>query len=82
MDELVNPMEKMTKHLPSLTLQHYILKKNGYNQHFFHRDFNVVEIKLIFCNGMNILYCTLIKPMLKYGHYHVDKFERKVVTNI
>ncbi len=40
MDELINPMEMMTKNVPNLTLQHYILKKNGYNRYFFHKDFD------------------------------------------
>ncbi len=59
-DELVNSMEKKTKNLPSLTFQYYILKKNVYN----HNCFNVIENKLIFCNGVKILYSTLIKPIL------------------
>ncbi len=65
---------KTTKTVPSLTLQHYILKKNGYNHHFNYRDFDVIENKPIFCNDINILYCTLIKLVLKYGPYHVDSF--------
>ncbi len=77
MDELVNSMEKMVKKIPSLTLQHYVFKKNGYNHHFFHRDFYVIENKLIFCNSINILYCKLIKPVLKYGPCHVEYFEKK-----
>ncbi len=50
---------------------------------FFHRDFDVIENKLIFCNGINILYCTLIKLVVKYGPYHVDSFEKKLmpITN-
>ncbi len=64
MDELVNRMEMMTKNVQSLTLQHYVLK----------RDFNVIKNKLIFFNGINILYCTLIKPVLKCGPHHVDSF--------
>ncbi len=82
MDELVNPMEKMTKNVQSLTLQHYVLKKNEYERHFFHRDFDVIENKLIFCNALNILYCTLIKSVLKYGTYHVHSFEKNVDANI
>ncbi len=75
--ELVNLMDMMTKNVSSLTLQHYVLIKNRYNHHFFHRDFDVIENKLIFCNGgINILYCTLIKPVLKYDPYHVDRFEK------
>ncbi len=35
MDELVNIMEMIIKSVPSVTLQHYTLKKNGYNRHFF-----------------------------------------------
>ncbi len=82
MDELLNHIEKMTNNVPSLTLQHYVLKKNRYNSHFFHIDINVIENNLIFCNGINILYCTLIKPVLNYGPYHVDSFEKIVETNI
>ncbi len=82
MDELINPMENIAKNVPSLTLQHYVLKKNGYNRHFFHRDFNVIKKKLIFCYGINILYCTLIKPVRKYSPYHVDRFEEKKLTQI
>ncbi len=48
MDELVNPMEKMTKNVRSLTLQHYFLKKNRYKSHFFHRNFDVIEKKTHF----------------------------------
>ncbi len=81
MNELDNPMEKMTKNVPSLTLQHYILKKNGYQHYFFHKDFDVIKNKLIFCNGINILYCTLIKPALKYGLYYVHSFGKED-TNI
>ncbi len=76
MDVLVNPMAKTSKNVPILTLQHYVLKKNGYNRHCFHREFNVIENKLIFCNSINILYCTLIKAVLKYDPYHVDSFEK------
>ncbi len=73
MDELVTPMEKMTKDVPCLTLRYYVLKNHRYNRHFFHRYFDVIENKLIFCNGINILYCTLIKPVLKYVPYgHID----------
>ncbi len=61
MDELVNSVEKMTNNVPSLTLQRYVLKKNGYiYSPFFQRDFDVIENKLIFCNVINILYCILI----------------------
>ncbi len=77
MDGLANPTDKMTKNVQSLTIQHYVLKKNGYNHHFFHRDFDVIMNKLIFVNGINILYCTLIKPVLKYGPDHIDSFETK-----
>ncbi len=35
MDELVNPIEMLTKNVPSLTLQHYILKKNNIIMIFF-----------------------------------------------
>ncbi len=42
----------------------------------FHKDFDVIENKLIFCNGINILHCTLIKPVVKYGLYRVDSFEK------
>ncbi len=60
MDELVKAMEKMTKNVPSLTLEHYVLKENGYSRHFVHRDFDVIMNKVMFCNSINILYCTLI----------------------
>ncbi len=35
MDVLVNYMEKMTIHVSSLTIEYYVLKKNGYNHNFF-----------------------------------------------
>ncbi len=76
MDELGNSIEQMTKHVPSLNVQHYVLKKNGYIRHFVHRHFDVIEIEFIFCNGINILYGALIKPVLKYRPYHVDSFEK------
>ncbi len=82
MDELVNPMEKMTKNLPSLILEHYVLKKDGYNHYFSHRDFDVIKNKFILGNGVNILFCTLLKPVLKYCPYYVDSFEKKVGANI
>ncbi len=49
---------------------------------FFNRDFDVINNKLIFCNGIKILYCTLIKPVLKYDPYHGDSFEINVDANI
>ncbi len=48
-------------------------KKCGYNHHVFS------ENKHIFCNGINISYCTLIKPDLKYGPYHVNRFVKKLM---
>ncbi len=71
----------MSTNMPSITLQHYVLKKNGYNQHFFQR-FQCYREETHFCNAINILYCTLIKPVLKYGPYHVDSFEKSVDTII
>ncbi len=63
--------------MPSLTFQHYVLNKNRYNPHFFFTDIDVIKNKLIFCNSINVLYCTLIKPDLTYGPHHVDIFEKK-----
>ncbi len=31
----VNSMETITKDVLNITLQHYVLKKNRYNRHFF-----------------------------------------------
>ncbi len=61
MDVLVNYMDKMTIYVSRLTIEYYVLKKNGYNHNFFHRDFDVSENKSIFCNCINILYCTFLK---------------------
>ncbi len=72
MSELVNHMAKMTRNVPSIILQHYVLKKNGYIRHIFHIYFDVTENKLISCNDINILNCTLIKPVLKSVPYHED----------
>ncbi len=80
MDELDNPMEKMTKNVPRLTFQHYVLKKNGYNHHLFHRDFDVN--KLIFCKWYPHIVLHFNKPVLKYNIYHLDSFEKKVDANI
>ncbi len=76
MDVLVMYIETRTKHVPNLTLQHYVLKYNWYNHQCFHRDFNVSKNKPIFCNSINILCFTLLKPILKYDPYHVDRFEK------
>ncbi len=34
MDVLVNYMDKMTIHVSSLTIEYYVLKRNGYNHKF------------------------------------------------
>ncbi len=34
MNVLVNFMDKMTIHLSRLTIEYYVLKKNGYNHNF------------------------------------------------
>ncbi len=77
MDELVISMEKLTKNMTRLTLQHYVFKKNVYNHHFVHRYFDVTQNKLIYCNSINIV-STLIGPVLKYGPYHINSFEKKL----
>ncbi len=35
-----------------------------------------------FCNLINMLYCTFLKPVLKCGPYYVDSFVKKVDVNI
>ncbi len=48
----------------------------------FYRDFDVIKNKLIFCNGINIFYYTLLKPVLKCSPYHVNSFEKIVDANV
>ncbi len=73
MDVLVNYMHKMTIHVPSLTIEYYVLKKNGYKHNSFHIDFDVSVNKSIFCNCINILYCTFLD---------IDNIEKKVGLTI
>ncbi len=56
-----NYMDKMTIPVSSLTIEYYVLKQNIYNHNFFHWDFDVSVNKPIFCNCINILYCTFLK---------------------
>ncbi len=62
MDVLVNYMDKVTIHVSSLTIEYYVLKKNGYNHNFCHGYFDVSMNKSIFCNCINKLYFTFLKP--------------------
>ncbi len=48
MDVLINYMDKMTIHLSSLTIEYYVLKKNGYNHNVVHSDFDVSMNKSIY----------------------------------
>ncbi len=75
-------MDKMTIHLSSLTIGYYVLQKNGYNHNFVHSDFDVNVNKSIFCNCINILYCTFLKPAWKCGPYDIDNFEKKNILFI
>ncbi len=72
----VNSMKTITKNVPNVTLQHYVLEKNVYNYNFY-RDFDVSMSKLIVCNCINILCCTLLKPVLTYELYQVDSLEKR-----
>ncbi len=70
-------MDKMTINVSSLTSEYYVLKKNGYNHNFFHSDFDVSMNKSIFCNCINILYCTCLKPAWKCGPCDIDSGWKK-----
>ncbi len=61
MDVPVNYMDKVTIHVSSLTIEYFVLKKNRYHHNFCHNDFDVSMNKSIFCNCINILYCTFLK---------------------
>ncbi len=75
-------MDKMNIHVSSLTIKYYGLKKNGYNHNVFHGDFDVSVNKSIFCNGINILYCTYLKPAWKCDPDNIDNVEKKDGVNI
>ncbi len=75
-------MEKMTIHVWSLTIEYYVLKKNGYNYNIFHSDFDFSVNKSIFCNCINKLYCTFSKPAWMCCPYDIDRVEKKVGVNI
>ncbi len=82
MDVLVNYMDKRTIHVSSITIEYYVLKKNRYNLNLFHSDFDVSMNKPIFCNCINILYCTFLKPACMCGPYDIDNVEKIVGVNI
>ncbi len=75
-------MDKVTIHVSSLTIEYYVLKKNGYNHNFFHSSFDVSMNKSIFCNCINILYWTFLKPAWKCDPYGIDNVEKKGGVNI
>ncbi len=75
-------MDKMTIHVSSLTIEYYVLKKKGYNHNFFHSNFNDSMNKSIFCNCINMLYCTFFKPAWKCGPYDLDNVGKNVGVNI
>ncbi len=68
-----------TMHVSSLTIEYYVLKKNRYNHNFFQCDFDVSVNKSIFCNCINILYCTFLKLAWKYGPYDIGSIEKKMM---
>ncbi len=75
-------MDKMTINVSSLTMQYYVLKKKGCNHNFVHSNFNVGLNKSIFCNCINILYCTFLNPAWKCGPYDIDNVGKNVGVNI
>ncbi len=68
--------------MSSITIEYYVLKKNGYNHNCFHWDFNVSEYKSILCNCINILYCIFLKQAYKCDPYDINSIEKKVGVNI
>ncbi len=76
---IVNYMDKMTIHVSSLTIECYVLKKNRYNHNICHSNFDVSVNKSTFCNCINILYCTFLKPAWKCGPYDIDNVKKKLV---
>ncbi len=54
MDVLINYMEKMTIYLSSLTIEYYVLKKNGYNHNFFQgksKKSSLLEVEKMYFNS-------------------------------